>query len=420
MQIKRNYREPFFRQRRNNGRMRLLVLSIVFVGVMGLVLVNQPQIVQETLDRAFGEQATPTPLASTLATRASNLFNQGDIEGAATLYESAIAQRDDNINYLYEYGQLLVDLNRPDEALQTARRIIELAPSDVRGYSLRALAQVWRGEFASAIPVALTGLEIDENFAPLYVALSRAYTGNNDWRDGVRIGEEAVILAPNDMRSHWAYANALTAVGAYDEAIAQLETAIDINPTFLPPYFELAFLYLSQNRDQEAIDIYDRILGVQPRNGRALLRQCEAYIKIGEFERALGLCQDSVTFDPDFAPAQFRLGVMYYTRRDFQGARDAFAECVRLDEDNLQCVYRLGLADYYLGECDAAWTQLQDALIMAQAQGAATQTIDIIRQGLSAISTDPACPGYGGLIPDLETPTPEAEVTPDITPATST
>lgn len=411
MQIRRNYRQSVFRPKRDSGRLRLLILSVIFTGVMGAVLVNQPQVVGDTFEQFFGTPPTSTPFASTIATRANEAFLMGNTEEALRLYEQAIEQRPD-VSYLYEYGQILVDLNRPEEALEVARRIVDVAPGDVRGFALRAIAQVWQRDFASAIPVVLTGLQVDDTFAPLYTALSRAYTGNNDWREGVRAGENAVLYGSSDFRAYWAYANSLSSVGAYEEAVRALETAIRLNPTFLPPYFELAFIFLSQDRDREAIDIYDRILGVQPRNARALLRQCEAYIKIGEFERALGLCEDSVDNDPDLAIAQLRLGIMLYTRREFSRARDAFATCATLEPQSLQCAYRLGLADYYLGECELAWNQLQNSLIMAQAQNASTTIVDTIRQGLSAIITDPACPGYGARMPNLQDEMPEGDEIP--------
>jgi tetratricopeptide (TPR) repeat protein len=65
--------------------------------------------------------------------------------------------------------------------------------------------------------------------------------------------------------------------GARDEAIIEYERTVNVHPSFLPPYFELANQYLASNRDEEAIDTYNRILGVQPSNARALLRQCQAY-----------------------------------------------------------------------------------------------------------------------------------------------
>jgi hypothetical protein len=148
------------------------------------------------------------------------------------------------------------------------------------------------------------------------------------------------------------------------------------------------------------------------------LRQCEASRKIGQFERALGLCQDAVNSDPGFVPAQYRYGLLLYNKFDFSGAQQAFQTCVELDSGNLECTYRLGLTYYYLAQddyrincesqrlspfdcgsietCQIGWGLLQDALVMAQTRENTDADIDIIREGLGAISGDSACAGVSG------------------------
>ncbi len=413
MRIRRNYREPFFRAKRRQGSGigRLIALFIISVLTGALIfMLWQPDTVRTAAVNMLTEAPTPTPYASDLATQAAQRYLDGDLEGAVELFERAVVQRPDDVNYLYELGQILIDLNRPEETVDIAAHIIDLAPGDPRGFALRARAMVWMGESSAAVPVALAGLEVDPEFAPLYEALSRAQTGSGRWREGLDAGLLATEYGPADVRAHWAYANALAAVAAYDDAINQLERAIEIHPRFVPPFFELAFLYLSSDMDREAIATYDRILSADPRNARALLRQCEAYRKVGEFQRAVGFCEDAVTSDPTYIAAQYRLGLIRYNDRQFELARQAFEACVEQDNANLDCMYRLGLTHYYLQDCDTAWVMLQDSLVMAQAQENAATAIDNIRQGLSAIASDPACPGYAGQAPEL-TPDPEAEAT---------
>jgi hypothetical protein len=119
---------------------------------------------------------------------------------------------------------------------------------------------------------------------------------------------------------------------------------------------------------------------------------------------------------------------MRYNRREFEAARDAFQACITQESGNLECQYRLGLAHYYVAqtsyqecaasgqgncnvrqECQQAWSLLEEALIMTQAQDNVADTINVIREGMNAIATDPACPGFTTRLP-AET-TPEAETT---------
>jgi tetratricopeptide (TPR) repeat protein len=404
MRIRRDYREPFFRERRRSFPWRNMAIALaLFTGAV-LLLSSQPGLVTSAAYALMGNAPTPTPLPRELIERAVGAARAGDLPGALAHYEAALAQRPDNIDFLYDYGQLLIDADRASEALTVANRITTSSPSDVRGYALKTRAMAWLGQSAAAIPVGLQGQALDRSFGPLYEALSRAYAGEARWREALDSGLQATELSPQDARAYWAYANALSRTGNFDMAINELQTAIQLNPTFLPPYFELAFLLLSLDRNQEAIDLYDRILGMQPRNARALLRQCEAYRKVGEFNRALGLCQDAVDADPTFSAAQYRLGTFRYSRREFREARDAFDACLQSAPENLDCRTMLGLSYYYLQQCPTAQDILTEARRIATAADASADTLALIDEGLSAIAADTACTG----LPPSPEATPEA------------
>jgi len=434
MQIKRNYQEPFFRPRRKRHFVRNFFVALLLVGAAVAFVLSQPELVVSTAMTILGPETTPTPLPADLATAALDFYRTGQLEEAAALLQQASTQSPDNVDYLYEYGMILIDLDEPEPAEELGRQILSLDPNDPRGYALRARAMVWQGNTNAALPVALAGIDINPGFAPLHAAVSRAFTAEGRLREAQESGLRAIELAPGDVRSYWAYAFALANSGARDEAIVELERAIEAHRTFLPPYFELAILYLAANRDQEAIDTYSAILGMEPRNARALLRQCLAYRKTGQFERALGLCQDAVTSDPELVEAQFWLGALLYNEFDFAGAQRAFEACTDIDPANLECHYRLGLSYYYISrdtyrescadsrevlsceayeECATAWQLLQDSLLMAQGRDNTEEDIDIIREGLAAISSDAACAGVSGL--PTPTPAPEATTEPEST-----
>lgn len=408
MYVRRNYSEPFFRPRPPRRRYRWLWALLLALIAGALYVYTQPQAITNAVLGALGSAPTPLPLPGELVGRAQEAVRAGKLNDAIALYAQALQQRPQNIDFLYDYGQLLVEVNRAEEAVQVGQQIQSLAPQDIRGYALRARALAWLGQGAVAIPIGIAGLGIAPDQPALLEAMTRAYLSENRWRDALDAGERAIELAPDDFRARWAYANALMAVGASAEAIVQLEEANALAPNFLPPYFELAFLYLAQNRDQEAIDLYDRILSIDPRNARALLRQCEAYRKIGEFQRALGICQDAADADLNFAPAQFRLGQLRYSRREFSQAQVAFERCLASDPANLDCHTMLGLTYYYLGQCDTAQSMLEESLRMAAARS--LDDTQLINEGLRALARDSAC--TGNLAPELEL---DAEATPEAT-----
>jgi len=414
VQIKRDYSQPFFRERKRHTFRNILVAAILGF-LIGLGILSQWTLVEQTADILTGNAPTPTPLPSDLATDAAALIQAGRLKEAEVLLAKVVEERPDNVAYLYEYGALLIDLERYEEAYDLGERIIDINARDVRGFSLQSSALLWQDQPSAAIPIALSGLEMNPRFTSLYATLTRAYVNTERWRDGLDMAERGLSINALDANLLRAYAYALQSVAEYDQAGSYLEQSIDVRPTFLPTYFELAGLYLSRDRDQEAIDLYDRILAVEPRNARAMLRQCLAYRKVGEFSRALGFCEDSVANDNTDPEALFQLGLLYYRERRFTESRDTFEQCVAVDLGtyDLSCLYRLGLSHYYTGDCNTGWDLLQESLVMAQAREEGQIAVDNIRQGLSAIASDPLCPGYSGRLPTL-TPIPEETAEPDV------
>ncbi len=391
MKIRRDYTQPFFRQPKRHPVRNMFIAALLGL-LLGLAILWQWDAVGAAIVSLSSSPPSPTPLPSERATRATELFLAGDLLDAEKLLAQAVAERPRNSAYLYEHGRLLIELGRYREAEAHGRSITELDARDPRGFALKAAALTWQGQPAVAIPIALSGLETNPRFTALYATLARAYVDSERWADGLEAGERGLSIEADDVDVIRAYAYALQSVGSYDEAVNYLQRAIELRPTYMPVHFELAGLYLARDEDQSAIDIYNRILSLDPRNARAMLRLCLAYRKVGEFSRALGFCEDSVANDPADAEAQFQLGHLYYRERLFEKSRDAFEQCLRYDDGfyELSCRYRLGLSHYYTGECARGWALLRDSLGLAQAAGDSLTTGNILK-GLEAIESDPQC-----------------------------
>lgn len=425
MYIRRDYSQPLFssrRRKRRSGRLILILIALI-IGT-GVFVSTQFDQLQTMAMKAMGISPTATAMPFELANEALVYYAAGELETAAKNFEQALAQRPEDISYIYEYGLILIAMGEYERAIELGDQAIQLNQFDPRGYTLKGRALVWADDAAAAIPVLLAGQAVDGQFSPLYSVLARAYIAIGNFSAGLENAELAVEFDPMNADARRSYAYALNNVAAYDQAIEQLEIAVATDPQNIDILMELAGYYLWNDRDDEAIDIYTSILAFQPRNARAMLRLCDAYRKIGEFEIALGHCEDAAITDPDYTQAQFRYGLLQYSERNFDVAKTYFERCVESDPDNLDCYYRMGLADFYLSQaardalaltddteqqqslqndsntyCDSSWDVLQKSLLMAQSRDNTDELLENIRLGLSLVSRE--CPAYRGAIPGV-------------------
>jgi len=402
--IKRNYNKPFFSNRKRGLSGAPLFLTGLLVGVMAmgamLLLTTQYDQMQYVALDALGIAPTPTLYASQHAQLGVELYQSGDVQTALDEFELAVLQRPEDINYLYEYGKLLIELDRYEEAAPIGDRAIEVAPNDVRGYALKARALMW-SDPGTAIPTAVSGLEIDPNYAPLHAALSVAYTNIGRYAEGLQRGIAAVDLDPLDAFTHRAYSIPLIYTGRNSQAIEQLEEAVNINPNLTAPYFELAAQYRAIDFPEMAVGVYRRVLTIDADNAKAYLRLCETYASVGEFIVASGFCETALEIDPQYGSAWRMLGQLQYNRRNYESAIDSFNNCINFGSDEIECYYIRGLAHYFLGQCDDAWVVLQDSLNYTSQE----QIVEAINIGLGNVTV--RCPGYENqALPTAIPPTP--------------
>jgi tetratricopeptide (TPR) repeat protein len=420
--IRRDYSQPFFgsKRKRRGGRRGLLLFFLVILGVGAFAFTHRGPLTLAVLN-AMGQAPTPTAGPTDLISQARALRAQGDYTGAAPIYEQALAMNPEEVDWIYEYGLLLIDLENYPAAVEWGEKSIGIDSFNPLGYTLKARGLIWGGDAGAAIPIALTGLNVDGQFAPLYAMLGRAYTVSGNINAGIENAEKGVAIDPGSVESRRALAFSLNYAAEYDAATQELETAMMLEPGNVSIAMELAFQYLSLNRDEEAIDVYNSVLRMQPRNSRAMLRLCRAYRKVGQFDEALTQCENAVRADPTYTAAQFQLGLLRYSEpyRDFATSRENFEVCVQLEPSNIECLFRLGLTHYYLylagggtELCTSAWDMLNQARQMAEGRQNIDATKADIASGLEHVDRD--CPGnlsaqigLEGLRPAvLETPVP--------------
>jgi len=416
MQIRRDYSQSLFGKKRRKG-VTLPVLLMMLLGLGGLILVyttNFDRLQLAAMD-AFDMAPTATPYASDWATRGINLFYEGDLDGAIAAFEAAVQQRPDNIDYLYEYGSLLMEDEQVAEGLAVAEHAIAVAPDDARGYALKARGLMF-DDPPQAIQVAIQGVDRDPNFAPLYAAQGVAYTFLGRWQEGLRMATRAIELDPNNIFVQMSYQWPATYRGDYRGAIEAVEYAIGLNPNLPIPYFYLAALYnLPQVNEKEmAIATYELILNMDittEDEAKANLRLCQVYAGVDQarFDLAQPYCDTAIDIDPTYGDAYAQRGQMQYVRRNYEGAIESFNLCIENGSDKIECEYLRGFAHYRLDDCDQAWDISNDARQLAVEQNLPT-IVTSIDQILDAITK--RCSGYEDRAVPTPAPAPTAPPTP--------
>ena len=132
------------------------------------------------------------------------------------------------------------------EALEHLKRATEIEPDFALAWAATADAYWWLADSTLPAPEALTktkaaaqrALELDDSLAEAYTALGVAECSiGYEWTKADADFQRALKLKPNYAIAHWQYAWLLTLTGQFDEAISEMQRAIELDP--LSPWMTL-------------------------------------------------------------------------------------------------------------------------------------------------------------------------------------
>jgi tetratricopeptide (TPR) repeat protein len=147
-------------------------------------------------------------------------------------------------------------------------------------------------------------IEMDPPFAQAYAWLSYAIVlamiyfdadqKGSSLDEAINIARKAVELDEQDALAHFACGRALLARKAYREALAELESAVALNPNLAVVYCGLADSLAYEGRFAEAIPHFEKAINLSPHDPQRWAfysYRALAHILAGEFEQAFEWAQ---------------------------------------------------------------------------------------------------------------------------------
>jgi serine/threonine-protein kinase len=206
-----------------------------------------------------------------------------------------------------------------------------------------------KDQLPKALAAAEKALMIDEKLAEAHTALAYAKTIYDwDWESAEREFKLAIKLKSNDEWSHEAYGWYLAAMGRFDESIAEMKRAQEIDPLSVSAitHIGIPFYYARQ---------YDRA--------------------IEQFRKGLDM-------EPDFANARYRLGLAYVQKEMYEEAIVEFQRVLSASSDR-DAVAALGHVHAMSNQRDKAEGTLAELKERAKQEYVPSYDMAIIHVGLS-------------------------------------
>jgi tetratricopeptide (TPR) repeat protein len=196
-------------------------------------------------------------------------------------------------------------------------------------------------------------IKIDDRESSAYVGLASILITRSEYEDAFHLLREALSLEKNAY-TYTILGVALNRAGREEEAKANLEVALVLDPTYEEAYFNLGLI--KRRTDQsEAERLFLKALEIDPEYSNAHRELGWLFNKRGDFVQAEYHIRRSLELKADDAWARIYLGNLLWRKGDVAGTIPEFERAIALMRDS--AVPLLSLANVY--EDQGRWQEAQ-------------------------------------------------------------
>jgi eukaryotic-like serine/threonine-protein kinase len=263
------------------------------------------------------------------------------------------------------------------KALREYHRAIALDPNYGLAYAGIADYYIFLGIFgvlpfaecaASAYEAAVKAIEMDDTLAEAHAALGFATVCRDfDWPAAEAHHHRALELNPNSAVAHNWYNFHLLQTGRFDEALREVNRAVELDPITPLTSLALAWWHYHTRRFDEALAVHRRVIQSEP--NFAYQRTIYSWVLrcAGQHEEALAQAERAVQLAGNGQLYVAGLGMAYAAAGRIEEARAVVTELQQMSQTRYVSPYFLAVIYGYLGEPEAALSQIEEAIRIGDA-----------------------------------------------------
>ena len=297
----------------------------------------------------------------------SNLSRERHLMRIASQY--AYKTTDKERGYIKNTNALL---NRDyDTFYSTAKMLVKRYPNDKELWYIWGMANhFFIGDYAEAVRSYNRALEIDPQAGFIYNVLAYSYSSMNEDDKAISAVRKYISLQPEVINTYHSAFEIYLMAGRYDDAYQVCEEALQVNPRRLDFRQMQSYIHLFRGEGEAARKMNREITGLWPSAKFNLINDLGCfnlyegrYRAAGsEFQKAVRLAQEERNLEEEIK-ARMELGKFYCTSGDFQKAYVEFSAVKRISTEvytgsyntwPVRAYYWAGLTSIYKGDYQEA------------------------------------------------------------------
>lgn len=258
---------------------------------------------------------------------------------------------------LFLSGAINYALNQTEQAVQTLTRYVELAPANAKAVKLLAAALIRGKEPGKAIEYLEPLLAKGGKDTRLLTLAGSAYMRMGQFNKGTAMFQQAAKAAPDVAAIRTQLALGRLFSGQSDQAIGDLEAAINLDPEARRASILLTLVQLRKGKFDEALKSATTLSAKMPGNPMPQNLIGAAHLGKKDIKKAREYFERALKTKPDFHPARMNLAQLDLREKNIDAAIKKFEWVVEKDPKHINAMLALAtIAERQKRERDAqAW-----------------------------------------------------------------
>ena len=220
----------------------------------------------------------------------------GRYDRAREELELGLQARPNVPHFLSLLGEVHRKLRNPNLTIELNRQAVKLDPALTPAYYYIGLAYMDLNQEDDAIAALESSINSPYVAPEMYLTLGSLYARRKRYEEGEELCRKAVALDPSRPEAHVNLAQLYNLRGASDKALHELKLALEGKSFPTTPYyqqlqadafFEKGTATLAKGMTAESIQAYLTALEFNPNEGRTHRGLADAYLRAGDYTRAL-------------------------------------------------------------------------------------------------------------------------------------
>jgi tetratricopeptide (TPR) repeat protein len=272
-------------------------------------------------------------------------------------FEKANALQPENPDILFNLGQAYLragDFYKAELVLKRAQTLNPDSPE-----ILAILAQVYTDQSrpVDALELLARAHKLAPENTDIIFSLARASMAQNYFEDAIPLLESGIKLAPGRPDLQAALGESYFMSGRTEKAIDEFKHLVEVDPT-ARSYAFLGLSYRHLGRFDEARANFEQGLKLDPHNASCLFNMGYIEGRQGNQAKAEDYFQQTLKANPDFADALFELANLRANAKRYAEAADLLRRYVKVSKDPASGYYKLAMVERSLKQFDAAQRDL--------------------------------------------------------------